>query len=128
MGEAVLVNEKIEAGSKLLAVLDRENFDVSSAFWLHYPEEDQWRLLIATAEAENDLHRAYTNVAIWLKQDPEISKAISLSEISLVKRSEQIVKLLGSAFRVSGNSRVHMQANAINGVFVESALAYRLAA
>jgi hypothetical protein len=43
-----LVEELISDGARLLRELDRRNFPVESMFWMHLPDEDYWRLVIAS--------------------------------------------------------------------------------
>lgn len=43
-----LVEELISDGVRLLRELDRQSFPVESMFWAHLPDEDYWRLVIAS--------------------------------------------------------------------------------
>jgi hypothetical protein len=43
-----LVVALIADGARLLCELDRQNFPVDAMFWVHFPEEDYWRLVIAS--------------------------------------------------------------------------------
>jgi hypothetical protein len=43
-----LVDGLLSDGAKLLHELDRQNFPVESIFWIHLPDLDYWRLLIAS--------------------------------------------------------------------------------
>jgi hypothetical protein len=43
-----LVEGLISDGAKLLRELDRQDFPVESMFWVHLPEEEYWRLVIAS--------------------------------------------------------------------------------
>ena len=43
-----LVEELISDGARLLRELDRRNFPVEAMFWIHLPDEDYWRLVIAS--------------------------------------------------------------------------------
>jgi hypothetical protein len=43
-----LVEGLVSDGAKLLSELDRVGFNVESMFWIHLPEEDYWRLVIAS--------------------------------------------------------------------------------
>jgi hypothetical protein len=43
-----LVEGLISDGAKLLRELDSQNFPVESMFWVHLPDEDYWRLVIAS--------------------------------------------------------------------------------
>jgi hypothetical protein len=48
MVKSKLVEGLIGDGAKLLRELDRRNFPVESMFWVHLPQEDYWRLVIAS--------------------------------------------------------------------------------
>ncbi len=43
-----LAEELISDGANLLGELDRRNFPVEAMFWVHLPDQDYWRLVIAS--------------------------------------------------------------------------------
>src|ERR1022692_2174161 len=49
-----LVEGLISDGAKLLRELDRENFLVESMFWIHLPDDDYWRLVIASPNVDKE--------------------------------------------------------------------------
>ena len=48
MAAAPLVGAQIDAGKRVMVVLDRERFRVDAALSFYYPEPAEWRLLIAS--------------------------------------------------------------------------------
>ncbi len=48
MAQAALVDQDIERGRRLIQALDQAGFPVVAALWYFFPEEEIWRLLIAS--------------------------------------------------------------------------------
>jgi hypothetical protein len=49
MVKTKLVGKLITDGASVLCELDRRNFPVESMFWIHLPDQDYWRLIIASS-------------------------------------------------------------------------------
>ena len=78
-----LVEELIVDGAKLLHELDRQNFPVDAAFWVHLPDEDYWRLVIASpVVSQRGGTAGYRSLDEFLRQI-ELA-GITLEDISLV--------------------------------------------
>ena len=58
MAEAALVEADIEAGRELVRALDDAGFPVTGAAWIHYSDVDEWRLVIRTPKAAQNLLEA----------------------------------------------------------------------
>ena len=55
MAKEILVTENLtdsmmNAGEKMLARLDQKDAEVESAFWMLFPEEKLWKLIIASPQ------------------------------------------------------------------------------
>jgi hypothetical protein len=92
-----LVEELIGDGTRLLRQLDGQNFPVESMFWVHLPDEDYWRLVIASPLVNqqggaagyrrlNELLRQIELAGITLEDisllDPESSQFQSLRSLA----------------------------------------------
>lgn len=121
MAEASLVSEDIDRGRQFLALLDRIGVPVKGAFWFYYPESDRWRLTIVTPEAERGSRDLYVK-AIDAKAE------IDLSRVEFVSPGAPVFKALSGMLRIEGDSTVRLSRNTFNGVYVDDALVYRLAA
>lgn len=78
-----LVDQLIDDGPKLLHELDRQNFPVESMFWLHLPDEDYWRLIIASPVVTQLGAAAGYRRLNELLQQVELA-GITLEDISLI--------------------------------------------
>jgi hypothetical protein len=92
-----LVEGLIRDGARLLHELDRQDFPVESMFWTHLPDEDYWRLVIASPVVKqqggaaayqrlNELLRSIGLVGITLEDisllDPESAQFRSLYSLA----------------------------------------------
>lgn len=78
-----LVEELIADGPKLLRELDRQSFPVDSMFWVHLPEVDYWRLVIATPMVGQRGAAAGYRLLNGVLRDVDLA-GITLEDISLV--------------------------------------------
>ncbi len=121
-----LTDEMIQAGSALLANLDRSRFSVDAALWLYLTEGNQWRLLLATPEVHLDGPRkAYKRLIQALRKS---AVDVSPVDIAVVDSRDGFIQLLRTAISVQGGSGVRFSRNTINGQFIEDAYIYRTAA
>jgi hypothetical protein len=128
MGTAALVEAEISAGQELLKLLDAKRFAVQSAAWIYFPEQEEWKFLIATPKAESDLQRAYLELITILRTDPVLERTLDLSRLRIVRESDPILNALSQLFHVDEHATLRSAHNAINGIYIDDALIYRLAA
>ena len=120
-----LVDERIDAGRRLIEQLDAHDFKVDSALWLFLSEPAEWRLLIASELVDTiGPRRTYEALQRTLN---ESQIPLALKEISLVKPEDGLVRDLRSAITTGpGMPSIRFSGNTINGTFIEGALIYRL--
>jgi hypothetical protein len=121
MAQTALVGSEVEGGRALLNALDEAGVPVRGAFWFYYPELDRWKLIVVSPDAERGARDLYLK-AIDLKP------ALDLALVEFTPPSSPIFKALSGLMRIDGASTVRMSQNMLNGVYVEDALIYRLAA
>lgn len=124
----VLTEEMISAGEKLIKHLDQTDLSVKASLWFYDFESNTWRLIIAAPEIRTHGPRmAYSRIQSILHRNPDISQTISLNDISAVEDRDPLIILLRSAIKTGmGVSKIRFSGNAINGVFIENALIYRM--
>lgn len=128
MAAEALVKDDIEVGAQIVRALDEAGIKVVAAFWLLYEESGSWKLWIASPEAAKDLQAAYVKVAdILASKGPPLS-AFDLSRIKLVREKDRMTKAMGQVIRAPNLALVRFSKNMINGIYIEDALIYRLAA
>jgi hypothetical protein len=128
MAEAVLVNDDISLGQELIRALDGANFPVTAAAWIYYADVGEWRLVIRTPRAEKDLQSAYLDVAIAMDKKGDLRSRLDLSRVRLVPPNDRLLQAMGTALRVEGLGNVRFTQNVINGIYIDDAVVYRLAA
>jgi hypothetical protein len=128
MAAAVLVDADVEMGRELLRILDEIKFPVTAAAWIFFPDVEEWRLVIRTPKAEKNLLQALLELAISLDERGDLRKRIDLSRVKLVSPKDKMLAAMSSVVQVDGNSTIRFARNVINGVLIDDALIYRLAA
>ena len=130
MVSQVLVDTQIDDGERIIKQLDKDGFDVDSAFWIFDPDKEKWVFVIATSlVAEIGPKKSYGKLRNSLDKLSEKIESIrsQMLEMSLVKPEDFMVTLLKKALDTGpGISRIRFTGNVINGTRIEDALVYRL--
>ena len=123
----MLSNQMTEAGAKLIERLDADNSEVKSAFWFFSPEDNKWKLIIASPLVGSDGPKKFYKRVIEANRNANAEEVIvSLHDIEVVNTNRQIVQLMKSAVKTGdGISGIRFSRNTINGVFIEDAYIYR---
>jgi len=99
-----LVVALITDGARLLRELDRQNFPVDTMFWVHFQEEDYWRLVIASPLVNQQGGLAGYRRLNELVRGIEMA-GITLEDISLVdpasSQFESFLSLASSSGRLA---------------------------
>jgi|APLak6261674355_1056100.scaffolds.fasta_scaffold00586_1 hypothetical protein len=132
MAKDVLVTEAlseqmISAGAKLVERLDTDGAQVKSAFWLFFPEERLWKLIIASPLVVSEGPRNfYKRIVVANQQAKAEEWVISLNDIGVTGTEHHIVQLLRFAVGTgAGIAGIRFSRNTINGYFIEDAYIYR---
>jgi hypothetical protein len=128
MATTVLVSTDVEMGSELLKILDEAAFPVTAAAWIYFPDVDEWRLVIRTPRVEKDLQGALRELAAAMDAKGDLRTRLDLSRVKLVPPKDKILAAMSSMVRVDGISNIRFSRNVINGMVIDDALIYRLAA
>jgi len=124
----ILSEEMINAGKYLLEQLDSTQSEVKSFFWLFFPEEKIWKLIVASPivkhKGPRNFYKRIININQKIKNGNQ--ETISLNNILAVSSDNETVKLL-SFFIGAGDgiSEIRFTGNTINGVYIEDAYIYR---
>ncbi|MEX2125342.1 MAG: hypothetical protein WD795_15725 [Woeseia sp.] len=125
--EADLNKQLIDAGAKLVRSLDKKGLSPDAAFWLYSSDNKAWRLFLVEAKlGEVGPKGVYRQKVI--KELPEESQVLSLSDIGLLRSDAPFVQRLRTAFRKGRNvSGTRLMNNVVNGKLIEDAYIYRIA-
>jgi hypothetical protein len=126
MDNAVLVGDAVEAGKRLIEELDRIGFSVVSALWFHDPDEGQWRFIVASNEVvRKDSREAYKKILRVIRDHPDIS--VGFDDVILTNPNDELIRLLRRDVHTGpGLEPIRYSKNAINNVFIDDAIIYRL--
>jgi hypothetical protein len=129
MAAAPLVEKDIEAGLELVRLLDERGFPVTGAVWIYFPDIEEWKLVIRTPKAATDLTNAFLELAKAMDSaKPGFRSQFDLARVKLVPPADRMLAAMGSAVRAEGLNQIRFSSNVINGIFIDDALIYRLAA
>ena len=132
MAKNILVTESlsdsmIKAGAKLIERLDARKSQVRSAFWLYIPEDNIWKLIIASPLVDTLGPRAYYKSVVEANDvAQEEEEVVSLNDIGVTNTGNKIVQLLKTAIGTGDSiSGIRFSRNTINGHFIENSYIYR---
>ena len=123
-----LTTEMIDAGRRLLELLDRQKFRARGCFWFYFPESDRWRFVVASPEVRvRGPHAAYRKVQALARRVPGAADLFAPGDVTVVKDNDPLVVLLRRAVSTGpGISGIRFTSNSINGTFIDDAYIYRL--
>lgn len=121
MAEEPLVEGEIQDGRALVRDLDAAGVPIVGAFWFYMTDVRRWKLIIVSDRAKSGARDLYVE-ALKLKSP------IDLAKVEFVPPSSAIFKALGSIFNVRGLGSLRVSQSMFNGVYVDDAYVYRLAA
>jgi hypothetical protein len=131
MASTALVRADIDAGLNLVRALDEADFGVVAALWLFNGDAENWRMVIGYKGAKKDLEKKYFEAARvssdWRRRHPDIP-ILDLSKVRITSSDDRLIVGLRPMIRADGLNEIRFSQNMINGIYLEDALIYRLAA
>lgn len=123
-----LTPEMIAVGKSLVAVLDKRGVTVKGAFWVLLPDNDAWRLMIASPEVRQLGPKAvYRKIYSALAKLPPGMAVVGLKDITVVEEKAPLYTSLRSAMPTDpGISGVRVSREYVNGHLIEEAYLYRV--
>jgi hypothetical protein len=121
MDHLPLVDRDIENGRLLVDRLAATGVKIVGAFWFYFTDREQWRLVIVTPDAESGVRPLYVKA-----HDAEVNLDTTL--VQFAPPSSREFKALGRYIDDGGQNDLHLRMNMLDGVYVDEALIYRLAA
>ena len=124
----VLTDGMIKAGADLVRKLDEAEWPVVAAFWLYLPEQNSWKLVLASPVAEvSGPRRAYESIQTALGALPEARGHLALSDIEVVEPQHYLVRALRIAINTGPTiNGIRFTRNVINGHLIHDAHIYRV--
>ena len=124
----LLSDQLIEAGKKLIERLDEASSDIKAAFWMFFPDEKNWKLILVSQLVKQDGPRQfYKRVIEANKEASESESIVSLNDVSVTDTSDTLANILNMAISTGDKiSGIRFSGNTINGVFIEDCYIYRI--
>jgi hypothetical protein len=126
--EAVLVNQDINDGARLIQSLDERGLPVTCAFWARDAIVDIWRLVIAVPRKEISSRReTYSRIQDAIDG---IGLKLFLSRVTVIPDDEPQIKVLQSLIASSSSNTVDIPLDRVQiaGEVMDKGYAYRLEA
>jgi hypothetical protein len=120
----------IENGERLVRRLDEKEKELKpeAAFWLYFPEADEWRLVLVEAKLGElgPLH-FYNKIQNVLSENSDDFKHLRLDRVSLSKPDSPVAASLKKVFKSKNkNAGLRLRGNVVNGTYIEDAYVYPL--
>jgi len=124
----LLSDPMIEVGKRLVERLDESSSDVQAAFWMLFPDEKRWKLIIVSQFVKQDGPRQYYKRVVEAnKKADESESVVSLNDVGVADTSNILVNLLRAVISTGdGISGIRFSRNTINGTFIEDSYIYRI--
>ncbi len=124
MDKATLVGLDVEAGSHVVAALERARISVKVAMWMTTPEYEEGRLVIASSALDqNQPLRAYEKVAEILHED----FSYSLPPILILRMRDPFIQALRQRFgKMKSVGGMRLAGQTIGNRFISDAYVYRI--
>jgi hypothetical protein len=126
---SLVKQEAWDSGQRLISRLEIGGMRIKSAFWMYQPEQERWRLVLATTGANVDLRAEYRLVSAALAEErSQSSTNLTSSDIEIVKPRDRTVTLLREGVGAPASPMTEWRRSTVRGNIIEDALIYRLAA
>lgn len=126
MYQAILVEQDIEIGRRILAALDGAKIPVTGSLWLYVPQLGEWHLMIGTPAVDRKGPRG-AFMQIWnILAREELLQLAPLRRISLVKSDDPLISALRNAYRRPYPSEFPLTSAYFGNISIEQAYVYRL--
>ena len=133
MAKDILVTEILsenmtKSGAELIKRLDKSNSEVKTALWLYFPEEKNWKLIIASPlVGKNGPKAFYKRIIDSNNEASEEEYVVSLNDIGVANIEHPVIQLMKFAISTGEDdvSNIRFSRNTINGTFIEDSLIYR---
>jgi hypothetical protein len=127
MVNAILVDRDLDAGARLIDLLDRNDFPVNAALWYQLNESDRWRLLlVSTLVNRVGKQAAYLKLQELIDaNDAELGGNLDLDNITVVSPNDALVKRLPPYRLLTGRSDVQEINTERHASWVQDAYVYR---
>ena len=129
MGEEALVESQVADTIELVKTLDSRGDRPSSVVWYYFPDDDEWRLILAGPTFDTLLPKeesvAYQKIGEALSRAQVTS--VTIGEIKLVRTDYPLLNAVRFLIGTPPDAlvRAHFKDNSVNGLFIKEMLVLR---
>lgn len=134
---SVLTEDMVKAGARLTEALDEGarfaevpgviSLPVAASLW--FLDDDQWKLIIASAEVEKEgPKKAYRHVLTVMSYLEDDLPKISIQDLMVTDTKHPLIRLLSEAASTGPHdlSAIRITDNVVNGTWIDDAYVYRM--
>jgi hypothetical protein len=126
MDQDALVNDRVASGEAVVRALDDAGYPVAAAFWNYFGELEAWRLVIVPRDMRGEgVRDELLNIGRILRQS---GTRFDVSDIKVSPPGNALIRALSKFVRAEGLNGIRASRNWIDGVYIEDAYIYRMAA
>ena len=129
MAKDALVTEDVEDGFRFAKLLAEHGFPVTAAAWVHDPDADRWRLLIAKPkDSQETLYQSYRRSGYIFSQHGNEIADFDTSKVDIVFDDDQRIKALSAVSPPLTRNFKRVGGTMYGNIYIDEALIYKLAA
>jgi hypothetical protein len=124
----LVIGIDIEGGKRLLKALDEAGINVPGAFWLYFPEAEEWRLVFVMPKVKREGSlKAYRLIDNELRKLDSIADMLSL-HITVRDSNDDLIKAMRKAIKTEPDAidDIFWDKRVVNGVYIDGAYIYRM--
>lgn len=127
MDKTVLVDLDMKKSERVVSALEAHGIPVAAALWVHFPEYEDWRLVLASKKLDKlSLRDAYLQINQITEQ-----AGITVWEspaIHLMKTTDPFIRALRKVFgKTASVAGMHLGGQTWGDRFIDDAYAYKIA-
>jgi hypothetical protein len=91
--KADLTPQMLDAGRRLLELLDRRKFPARACFWFYFPEAGRWRFVVASPEVRvHGPRAAYRKIQTVARAIPDAAEVFGPGDVTVVKDNDPLAR------------------------------------
>jgi hypothetical protein len=127
MDKTVLVDRDVDDGRRLIEALDQKGFPVVAALWRYLPEQELWRLFIATPVVDEKGPRAAYEMIQGVISELR-TENLPLEVVSVVSPKDPLITEFRLFAGTEGSPKIagiHFVKSTVGEIYVDNAYLYR---
>ena len=124
----LVIGIDIEGGKRLLKALDEAGINVPGAFWLYFPEAEEWRLaFVMPIVKKKGSFKAYDLIQTELRKLDSVPDMI-FRHVTVMDPSDDLIKAMRKSIKTEPDAieDIFWNERVVNGVYIDGAYIYRM--